>query len=370
MVAPVTGPFVSEIGGSGDVSLYRYKSGYKQARPFTQPLPYTLKYGVTQSRSGTTAFDARTAGSVNWIDQLGMGNMHNIAYDRLKSKISDSANMAVNLAEASQSYAMIRARTIQLYQFGRALNRFDLLTAARILKMSAVPKRARVNNSIANNWLEYHFGWSPLIGDIHSAIDILQNPIKDQHVRASSKEELLKTHLSNPVHTRTPGAIWPNAESLDAERYIYGTKILSQGVEVAVTNPNLHLANQLGLVNPATFLYERIPFSFVLNWFFNVEQFLSQATDFYGLTLKNAWTTRVVRGTHVYTYQASGSWTDSGGKHYTSDIRFYKGSFITMVRSTGLTSPTFKARPWKVWGRERTATAYALLIQQLKGFSK
>jgi hypothetical protein len=364
MVAPITGPF-TVVRGSSSTDEYMWARGFKQASPHTLVLSYERR-GGTSTRKGnplpsnelTWDFLATMSGS--WT------HLSNAAYDGLKNKIHDQANMAVNLAEMSQSYSMIRSRTLQLLKFGAAINRFDFLTAARTLRMSTVPKRVSVKRSASNNYLEYHFGWAPLIGDIHSAIDILQNPIKDHHVSVVTKDSLPTVYATPYSAGTNPSASGGNATAWESYRRYTMEKAFHMGVEVAVTNPNLHLANQMGLVNPAVFLYERIPFSFVADWFFNVEQCLSSFTDFYGLTLKNAWNTQVVKGTFASkNWSTSRYWSGTAWVSYVVADQQANSSFHHMKRSSGLINPVFSARPWKPWGMRRAAAAVSLLVQQL-----
>jgi hypothetical protein len=368
MVAPVTGPFTDEIGGTGEVDYYSWKRGYRQVKPFDIVLNYERKTGVRTMKSGSTPYDARSVGAVDWIGLTGSYNaLNSRVYDKLKDKISSSANLAVNLAEMNQSLAMMRSRLMQMYQFGKALNRWDFLGAARTLRMATVPKRVSTKRSVSSNYLEYHFGWAPLLGDVYSAVDLLQSPIKDSHVRVSSRDWIPRMDLENP-QKGSNNANYPNPYSWDSYRYITGEKRLSMGCTVSVSNPNLHLANQLGLTNPALFVYEKIPFSFVADWFFNVEQFLSLGTDFMGLTLSKTWSTQTVSGHYVQYLHNLWKYFDLGSWHYGVDHREMAGNFCHMRRVPGLTSPTFGVRPWRPWGWRRVAAAASLTFLQVEGF--
>jgi len=364
MVAPVTGPYRTVIGDSNS-TYYQDKSGYKQARPFTLVTTYETKGARTEyfrgngQKAQSTAADLLTT-TGSWT------HLTNACYDQLKDSISSYANVAVNLAESNRSLSMVRNRLIQMYQFGNRLARFDFLGAARVLRMATVPKRVSAKRSFANNYLEYHFGWSPLIGDIYSGIDILQNPVKDVKVRAVSRETLPRQWLVAYTEGSNPSASNGNPTYWKYYRYRDLHRTAAMGTEVAVTNPNLHLANSLGLVNPAIFIYEKIPFSFVADWFFNVEQFLSMGTDFYGLTLKNTWHALTVKGTHIdFNYQTSRYWSGTAWVTYTAVDNASSNSIFHTKRQAGLITPQFQARPWKPWGWRRTAAAASLLVQQL-----
>jgi hypothetical protein len=368
MVAPVTGPFTTSVGGTGSPEYYSLKVGYKQVRPIDQPLAYERRIGETLNRVNATGQHARTAAGWDIIGEY-VGSwavLENYCYDKLKSRISDRANWAVNLAEASQSLSMIRTRAMQLAAFAIRLKKLDFVGAARTLKLAAVPKRASVKKSFANNYLEFHFGWAPLIGDIYSSVDVLQQPVKAVIVTAKGYEEEKVFNLSPEVHLSNPTAVYPANLTQDSWRRWRLDKKLRMGVEVAVNNPNLWLANQLGLVNPALVAYELVPFSFVLNWFVNVEQFLSSGTDFYGLTLKNGWTTYRCRGTYEFYNKATYRWLESGVWKYGSSTNEYNARVVHLKRRLGIVKPTFIVRPWQPWSWRRTASAVSLVVQRLK----
>lgn len=371
MVSPVTGPIITEIGGVGEPFYYSYKVGWKQSKPIDQPLPYERRVGTVKYQGASQKTNARHMAGWDIIGGYvgSWAPLEGQAYDRLKNKISDRANWAVNLAEANQSLTMVRTRLVQLAQFGRKLIRGNFVGAASVLRMSAIPKGVSVKKSFADNYLEFHFGWAPAIADIYSSIDVLQNPIKGSSVRVKVQEPEKRYDLEPPLLGSNPSAWYPNDIFWKSYRFWRLNKTLRMGVEVAVDNPNLWLANQLGLVNPAVFLYEKFPFSFLADWLFNVEQFLSSGTDFYGLTLRNAWTSKCVAGIYADYMERRYRWSEGGVIVYGGGVfKNNLGSVLHLKRSLGLVSPTFYVRPWKPWGWRRTAAAASLLVQQLSRF--
>jgi hypothetical protein len=342
MVAPVTGPFTTAVHTE---VLWDDKTGYKQAKPIDQGLPYTRNVSRRLFKIGTLTGSTELAGS-NWraLTPRATTPASNLAYDRLKDKIRSDAGLGVTLAEYKQSLAMIEQRSLQLWRFARKLNRFDFPGAFAELRLSAVPKRVSTKKSFANNFLEAHFGWIPLVGDIQDSLDIWTHPIQPKEVSANGKGRFYyKAGIDNG------GGFYEWQEA-------WGLGICKQGCQVRINNPNLALAEQLGLVNPLVFVYERTPFSFVLNWFVNIEQFLSQGTDFMGLSILNAYTVKF----------STGLWEDRQGNPFdTPSKKSARYEETAVQRSLGLTGPTLRVRPWKVPSWTRAATAASLLVQQL-----
>lgn len=218
------------------------------------------------------------------------------ALNKLKSNAYDSADIFVGLIEARDSFDMIAKRTGQLYQFTKAVKRFDFASAATILNMKRRPKGLKPNaKSAASNWLEYWLGWAPLVGDIGNAISVLQSPYKTLAVKSSGSD-------STSLNVRTRIGSLPGDVSSSTEVYTWNVRC-HMAMEYFVSNPNLHLANQLGFVNPYTVAWELVPMSFVVDWFANVGDFLGQWTMFAGLTSVSQRTTYLHKQKKTYDYR-------------------------------------------------------------------
>lgn len=273
--------------------------------------------------------------------------------ERFKSRLSDRASLGVTIAEFGQSLDMIANRAIQLRKFCLRLHRFDFRGAARELRMASVPKGTSVHKSFANNFIEYVFGWAPLIGDVWNAVQVLQGPVKDVKVSGSANS---KDHyvIQKVVDDGPWGFIRVSDE-------ITGTYRVRCAASIRISNPNLWLANQLGLVNPLVVLYEKVPFSFVPNWLINLEEFLSQGTNFLGLTLLNPYSSESCKGIRVYRSR----------RLYLPDSpeeQVREGDFPVGIvqRTLGLPSISLTLRPLKVQSWMRSLTQVSLLIQQLR----
>lgn len=373
MVSPIAGPTIREDGGTGpdNQSYYSYQKKWTQAKPFTIPLQYVRAVGRVQARLGNPPYGARRFGTQDTITSFDFTDIRNKSYDKLKGKMYDSAQMAVNLLEGRQSLAMIANRAGQLIRFGSRLRKLDFAGAARELRLAVVPRGVSVKKSFANNWLEFHFGWSPLIKDIGTAVDILQSPLKNQWVRASSSTRGTTINLQAPQDLHRSGAFNDWSDVVFYERLTITKALAAQGCSVAVSNPNLFLANQLGFVNPFTVIWELIPFSFVWDWFINVEQFLSSGTDFLGLTIQDSWNTKYLECLYeYYAYTRYRWWID--GTYYPNDQYYYTSTLNALVnkgyhviRSQGLANPVLAVRPLKLLSWKRALTSVSLLVQQL-----
>lgn len=347
MVAPVTGPVTKTVTTS---THYHDRRCYKQGKPIDRPLPFTGLFGDVQHKVGQQEFFLSIANSVSFMGPAAIipSNLLNAAllaaYERMRGQISDKAQMGVFLAELEQAASMIATRGLQLADLIRAARKLDFGRMSRILRRDFKPKNT--SKGFAGIWLECSFGWIPMITDIYSAVDVLQSPIKSLRPTGSAMGGTYNT-------TQTSGS-FPNEASRTVRACTIHAKV---GAEVKVTNPNLYLANNLGLVNPFTVAWELIPFSFVVDWFIPVENFLSYGSDLYGLGVTNAWYTQYNKGS-VYDYQKSIALGRYGE-------RWIWGGWMNRV--LGLPGPGLFVRPFKVPSWKRAGNAISLVVQLLGG---
>lgn len=357
MVSPITGPTTKVTTTDGGATLYKNQRVYKQAKPVDRPLPYNAFYAL---RTVALNSPSRTAQSVAFSDLTAISatlqnQLRSVAYDKLKSKISDRASIGAALAELPEAVQMVSNRLLQTRRLIKAVKRGRIEEAWAVVSETygrsvaqAYRKRTtrRRGDDWASRYLEMHFGWTPMIGDIYDSIAVLQEPIKDVRVKATATSALSTWRTVSGV------------PSLDYQTFDYSKgQAARYGCEVAISNPNLWLANQLGLVNPLSVAWEVVPFSFVVDWFVNVEQFLTLGTDFLGLTLKNSYSTDAAFGTEDYVY----TYAPTKVRRY---ARFTAGR---TSRSTGLILPSLSLKPAKLWGWKRAASAAALLTLLLPG---
>lgn len=267
------------------------------------------------------------------------------AYDRFLDKMRGgaSASLGASIAEGRSSLEMIASRAIMLRNAWKAVRRGDVVGAAKHLGIPPTSKRipkprgrqgpGKVSKKhyASATWLELHFGWAPLLGDIHDACEVLSKPIFGSAKVVASASD---------AYTRK-NAGFPDGEASGK----YGVRY--EG-EIQVSNPNLFLASRMGLVNPAAIAWELVPFSFVVDWFTNVGQFLSSLTDFAGTT----W----LGGSSSTKLTASGWYMWDGRRRAMS-----RDHQVRTLLSAPPTPRLFVQSP--LGGPARAATQIALLIQ-------
>lgn len=359
MVAPVRGPFYKVREEGNPPTYYKHQEIWLQGAPFDRPLPYS---SVIRKVSGPAGVSVHQYAPPD----VGSDLLHasNAAYGRLKSKVSDRAELGAGLAEISDSYSMIRTRATQMFQVARDIKKGRFGDAADKLGLTRTPKGVSRKKQFAGNFLEYSFGWAPLIGDIGSAVNVLQNPIASPTPKGSASVPVRRT-LARESWTRTP----PGMIKYQRNASLSGSVTCKQGAMIRVANPNLWLANQMGFVNPLSVAWELVPFSFVVDWFTNVGEVVSSMSDFVGLEVENPWTLKLSDLTYEDSWTAVsqyGSWNTVGQYVWddpTTQTETVRVHFIEMARGLGLTQPQLETPSFSGFGARQAALSLALVTQ-------
>lgn len=385
---PITrpAPVITTNGGDNAGSWWRYKHKAKQAKPYTLPLPYwfvdvrcvqaTLFGYPPWGDFGNLANAGATKGPLlcgpsiedTWPDFGSMReHLLNSARSKLLSKINtEGAMLAVNYAERKQSFGMMTARLEQLGRFALNLKRGDIAGAAKALSLNPNSRKvkkikdryARVR-SVSGAWLEFHFGWEPLVKDIYGAVDILDSsPDADAIVP-------VKVSVSRPFADSTSQHIQHSETTwVRYQRRMNGRLRVKCGANYSISNPILWKASQLGLTNPIAVAWELIPFSFVVDWFSTLGEYINQISDTMGVEIINPWYSHVCE-IGQSTYHEYGVRI---GEDYVTLVPFDK--FIALQglyvgRELGLPGVTLKVRLPKQASIARVSTAISLLLQRM-----
>jgi len=366
MVAPVTGPFITSTGTS---QWTEYVVSYRQQRPYTLTTEYRHEWTGGSTRSvhsdpsvsydntvGYTNFNPETDSDLGWQRQYDAA--YSQAYERLKNAVGDNAGWAENLAQFGKTMESTNDRLGQLVRFTTALKRRNFRAAARALR-SPKPDRVTLKKSFASNFLEWEYGWSPLLKDISSSLKILTETDFGSHkVRGSAS-------ASGSYFNRTSGTqLQGTWFQVDSKGFELKVRVFALA---QIVNPNLYLAGSMGIIDPAL-PWKLVPFSFVVDWFVNVEQVISSLTPFLGVSLTRQGVSHFTTGRYSSNYVGEAYRYFSLPFGYYSTVldntstnataKFYK-------RVPGIPSPSLVVKPFKGFSPERGAQALSLIVANL-----
>jgi len=368
MVAPIKGPTIYSTPianisfGSG--STYERKEKYGQKRPYNLPLPYRKDYQtvVVETATGTylPSFPNKSGADVSWrsAPRIGGSNADNLASNRALSKFQEKAGdpslWMANLIQCQQSLDMISERALQGVRLIRAVRRRDvggLMATLREIAGDSVKlpphvqasRLKRAGSALSNTSLEVLFGWRPLISDVSQACEVLSKDFGTFPASGSGQA----VDSSSRTWTVAPYDYWE-----ESWLYRVRTKV---GAKVRINNPNLYLANQLGLVNPFTTAWEVAPWSFVVDYVLNVGQFLDGLTPYLGLSLQDLYSRSSSVG---YRFTSTRSTWGTGG----SESCGYLAKDTRGATSLPPVRLAFRELTMKPL---RAITSWSLLIQQV-----
>lgn len=279
----------------------------------------------------------------------------------------DAATLAVTIAEWRSSYEMIAVRALQVVQRYKKWRRTVSGPPITVQK-----KRRRKKNNywrdrnkpdpqkdmakrIAAGWLEYWMGLAPLVGDISNAVKQLDLPGPTSRLRVSWSQ-MYEHDDGQSFNGPFP---WYYSSMKYSRRSRYGCT-----AQVQVVNANLYLARNMGLTNPLEWAWELTPWSWLVNWFVNVDQVLSQHSVLHGLRVDNIAGTlkSEINGACRNTYW---SWNGSAWIPLI-DNQGFSGTAFFRRRFEGLPTPELVLDIPTRLSLTRAATAISLLVQQLK----
>lgn len=370
---PVTGPFTKTTGTLSSLVAYRRSVSYRQKPPYDIPLPYTLDWRVITVDTQSTKINVSHAGNgTTGMGSIAIQDAQVKAWRLFISRMGESADIGTALAESGEAVEMITRRASQLVKVFRSLKDGNIVRAydelfvdfhrqrgTRRRRVGKVPKRPTDNSwwrskTFSSLWLEWWFGWSPTISDMQSAMNVLARDTFSSRIRA---------HARSGLYSSTSGSKVPICGSSTSQLYRTWVGLAGYGANIRISNPNAALAADLGLVNPLRTAVELIPFSFVANWFTNLDMCLSSWNEFYGREVTNSYSTRAVEQFHHR------KWFTRYRDPVTArcdfppffDGREAKLQTFYLQRTSGLNRPGFFVKPLARFSVTRAATAVSLL---------
>lgn len=289
----------------------------------------------------------------NWYDSL-WDELHADANARALDRIrSTQAGIAETIVEARRSRDMMVDAAHRVLNALNAVRRRRFREAAEHLGMGEVPpgiKRRRppkVSKSkyLSDNWLAYRYGWTPLYITVAEAMKVTHDHVsrgvirvvKGKSARTYTGWRDAPTALDAPFDNVVQGI--PPRTYVNTTVRITGLKsykVQSQYV-VRFDNNNVVTADRLGLLNVAGLAWELVPYSFVVDWFINIGDLLSDMTALAGSTVLS-------RG-KTYFYEKS---IERSSYYRTFHSQFYPSKKTSNYISASMTVGKHSRADWKM----------------------
>lgn len=180
---------------------------------------------------------------------------------KLREMIAGSEfNAGVALAESKMALGMIANAATRIYAAWHHGKRGNW-EAARQYLVNGTPYQKIRPKSAANNWLELQYGWLPLLKDVENGAQFLAHHYSvppQMVVRVSRKARGTAGNTGMPYNSNG----WGTSN-------IYTRKTIKAIIK------EKNVVALAGLTDPLSVAWELLPYSFVLDWFIPVGDFLS-----------------------------------------------------------------------------------------------
>jgi len=291
-----------------------YSSGYFriESDEIAQSGPYMGQARYITTHSGFPGNDYGPPNVVGPPDSV-VAAMNRKLINDLLLKIKDQkVNLMQAAAERAQTARTIAEAATAIAKSLAALKQGNFVKAANALGLHGRQVRRQDNRnyynqqqSIAKGWLALQYGWKPLVNDIYGAAQTLA----ELNIK-SPVEKVVKQRTIN--HSDTASGRESNGffTYQDSEQ---STLTIRYVCSFTLSNAPLKTLSELGITNPALIAWELLPWSFVIDWFLPIGDFVSACDATNGLTFRSGTKTTFLRGrtSRAYTHlrKASGKAT-------------------------------------------------------------
>lgn len=180
-------------------------------------------------------------------------------------KIKDQkVNLSVSLVEIGKTANMVTDMAKDLKGILRSIGRGSIRGALRTLRKGSLSK------DMASRWLQYQYGVIPTMMEVNGLLELIHQKLWEGQYLISGKV--------STTEMRT----WTS--SLNSVTKTGRTTVIRKNTfSYFVDSSTLRTLSQSGISNPAALVWETIPYSFVIDWFLNVGDYLSSLDALVGV---------------------------------------------------------------------------------------
>lgn len=251
---------------------------------------------------------------------------------RLKFKSSD-INLGVAFGERKETARLVGDTATRLAKTVRELKRGNLRKAMDTLGLSRRQTKPSTTNA-HKAWLELQYAWKPFLHDVYGAVDALAKRDKPDWITQGKGVQRINVDRD----------IISGSGKSRCNVSVTGFELVSCIINATPTNDLQRSLSSLGVTNPALVGWELVPFSFVVDWFLPVGDFLDSLDALLGYEVVNGTLTTFKRAKFAMN-GLSNTEFDSAYK------REFKASWSASKQSIYLNREVFKDAPFATFPR-------------------
>lgn len=188
-------------------------------------------------------------------------------YGKIYEKV---ANVADIIRTRTETVNMVVNAVRDLRRSYRAIRKGQIKRASQILGVDLHhPPR---KNDPGGRWLEYSYGWSPLISDVYNILD-----------KGFGDINFIVTGRAKGVRKNSLSYSWTGSGPYHrGSGYTFTLDRASCTAKISIPNTAFGAISSWGLDNPAVLAWEALPYSFVVDWFYPVGDYLNDSLNLSG----------------------------------------------------------------------------------------
>lgn len=211
-------------------------------------------------------------------------DLHRLAESRLRAKVNEtSLEGGLILAEFGKTSDFVKSAMVQTAKALRAARRGNVKGV-----WNALTGGKPLVDAVSDGWLAFTYAFMPTARDVHTAMHLLEKGLVIDPTRRVRSTRTLNVNATSRKESPSGSVTSKTCEGLIR----YGG-----GIRYRVDHPVLATLDALGFANPATLAWELLPFSFVVDWFVPVGEFIHQLTPPRGISFVDGYTYVKVDGT-------------------------------------------------------------------------
>lgn len=266
----------------------------------------------------------------------------NAHYLELHGKIADmKVDLMTTLAETKSSVQMIANAIDDSLRAFRAIRKGKIGEMRKLFKNGRIKHRVSKtwrNKTIENRHLEFTYGWSPMISDIKTGFEQIHAKAEPRIIRIEKRTKYFREHMSVPS----------GYSNIDNFRF---EGSMATVLWFYTHSPTLRKMAKWNLFNNALLTaWELVPYSFVIDWFLPIGDFLAQYSSTDGLTFLSGSTSyKAKQSAYVKSNPITTGPTGSSARVTFNETFFVEESYFErrVHTSTPIGFPTFQLPGFK-----------------------
>lgn len=247
----------------------------------SEVFPYSYQYGGNSRTSTSALAHFHYSGNPQHasMPDLEIKLANNLISQANKAKIE----FLSEAAEAKETVEGIGAVAIRVYKAAKATRQGQFAKALGFLGVSLKDKRDLLKTP-SDFWLAYQFGVKPLVSLVNELNELKNEGFQPQPTKITAEESITWTD----VQVSYEGYMKIRVTSVH-------THVIRAGATISFEDPSDRFIHDYGFDNPVTALWQIVPYSFLIDYFLPVGDWLDANFSYVKPAYSSGWKTTVTK---------------------------------------------------------------------------